>query len=103
MLSQEIVVDAGIVVEALQLGSAGDLKQIAVAGFILSQQEEVAGLFIQLSIPFAHASGCQISFHPHNGFDAGFAGGVVEIDHAEHGAMVGERKGRHVHLLGTRH
>ena len=42
MPGQESMVDAGIIVEALQLGSAGDLQQVVVAGLVLGQQQQVS-------------------------------------------------------------
>ncbi len=101
VLGKEFLVDAGVVVKAFQLGSRGDLEQVLVAGLVLGQEQQVGGLAVFLGVVLLHGAGGHVGLHPDDGFDAGFLGGVVELDHAEHGAMVGDGQGGHVHLFGT--
>ncbi len=93
---QEIVVDARVVVEALQLGGAGDLQQVLVAGLVLRQQQQVAGFLVHLGVALLHARGLPgRPPRPMMGLMPAARGGVVEIDHPEHGAVVGDGQGRH--------
>ncbi len=101
VFGQEILVDARIIIEAFQLGRRGDLEQVLVTGLVLGQQQQVGGAPVLLGVMFLHRAGRQVGFQPDDGLDAGLLGGVVELDHAEHGAVVGDGQGRHVHLLGA--
>ena len=95
------MVDARVVVKALQLGDAGNLQQVLVAGSILRQQQQVGGLFVLLGVVLLDGAGCQVGFQPDDGLDAGLSGGVVELDHTEHGAVVGDGDARHAHCVGA--
>ncbi len=101
MLRQHIVVDAWVVVEAFQLGGAGKLQQVAVAGLILCQQQQVARLLVFLRVVFPDGAGCQVGFQPDDGVDTCLDGGVVELDHPEHGAVVGDGEAGHAHVAGA--
>ena len=101
MRRQKVVVNARIVVKTIHLRGGGDFEQVFVAGFIFGQQQQVAGLFIQFGVAVLHATRGHVSFHADDGFDPGFFGGVVEFDHAEHGAVVGNRQRGHVHFFGA--
>jgi hypothetical protein len=94
------MVDPRPVVEAFQLGSGGDGQQVAVAGIVLRQQEQVEGARIQPRVPVLHASGSHVGLDADDGLDARLRGGIEEVDRAEHGAMVGEGQGRHPLVLG---
>ncbi len=45
---QELVVDAGIIIEAFQLRGGGDLQQVVVTRLVLGQQQQVRGFLIEL-------------------------------------------------------
>ena len=45
---QKVVVDARLVVVAVQLGVRGDLEQVAIAGHVLGQQQQVVVLLVEL-------------------------------------------------------
>ena len=101
MPGQEGMVDAGIIVEALQLGGAGDLQQVVVAGLVLGQQQQVGGLLVFLRIALAHAARRHVGLQPDDRLDPRGLGGVEELDHPEHGAVIGEGDGGHAHLGGA--
>ncbi len=96
---QKVVVDAGIIVEALQLRRGGDLEQVLVAGLVLGQQQQVIGGPVQLGVAVLHAARRHVGFQPDDRLDAGFFGRLVEVDHAEHRAVVGDGHRRHIHLF----
>ena len=50
---------------------------------------------------FLHRAGRQIGFQANDGLDAGFFGCLVELDHAKHGAVIGDGQGGHAHLFGA--
>ena len=43
----------------------------------------------------------QVGLQPDDRLDPRGLGGVVELDHPEHGAVIGERQGGHAHLVGA--
>ena len=96
---QEVVVNARMVVHALQLRGGGDLEQVAVARFVFREQEQVRGLFIELCVAVFHAARRHVGFQPDDGLDPVGDGGVVEFDHPKHRAVVGDGDRGHVHLL----
>jgi hypothetical protein len=79
MRGKEIVVDAGLVVEALQLRGRGDLEQVAVAGVVLGQEQQVKGIAVDARIPFGHAARGEVGLHTDTG-RAGSRGGVEELN-----------------------
>ncbi len=101
MLSQKFVVNPGEIIKTFQLGGAGDLEQIFIPHLIFRQEQQVGGFLILLGVTFTHTARRQISLYPDNGFDAMGDGCVVEVNHAKHGAVVGECQGGHVHFLGA--
>ncbi len=101
VLGQDVMVDARVVVEALQLGDAGKLEQVLVARGILRQQQQVSGLLVFLGVVLLDGAGCQVSFQPDDGLDTHSLGGVVELDDPKHGAVVGDGDGWHIHLVGA--
>ena len=103
MRGQEVVVDARVVVEALQLRGAGDPQQVLVAGLVLGQQQQVERALVQLRVAVRHAARRQVGLDADDGLDALLDGLGVELDDAMHRAVVGERNGRHRQLAGAPH
>ena len=101
VLGQKLVVNARVIVKAIQLGSAGQAQQVLIAGLILGQQQQVAGLFIFLGVALFHRAGGQVGLDADDRLDACRGGGVVKLEHPEHGAVVGQAQGGHAHLLGA--
>ena len=98
---EEFLVDAGVVVEAFQLRSRGDLEQVLITGLVLGQEQQVRGLAVFLRVVLLHGAGRHVGLQPDDGLDPGILCGVVELDHAEHRAVVGDGQGGHVHLFGA--
>ena len=101
MFFQEFMVHAGIIIEAFQLGGAGDLEQVLIADFVLSQQQQVIAVLVFLRVAVGHAAGGYIGFESQDRFDAGVFAGVIELDHTKHGAVVGDRQRVHAHFFGA--
>ena len=99
MRRQELVVDARVVIEAIQLGRAGDFEQILIAGGIFSQQQHVRGSFIQLGVTVGHTPGRHVGFQADNGLNPGRFGGIEKFDHPKHGAVIGQGHRRHTQFL----
>ena len=103
-LSQDRLVDSGSIVEPLQIGDAHQAKQVAVALQILGQQQEmVAGLLHAATFLDPPIARGHVDLTADDRLDAGSDGGGVELDGPEHVAVVGQRHGGHVHLLGSLH
>ena len=93
------MVNAGEVVETLQLGDAGKLEQVLIAGLVLCQQQQVGGFLVFLWVVFFDRAGCHVGFKPDDRLDPRLLGGVVELDHTKHGAVIGDGNGRHTHRV----
>ena len=95
MLGEHFFVNAGCVIMTFQLRNRGEFEQVLVAGFVFGKQNEVGSVTVFLSIFILHPARCQVGFQPNNRFDAGIFSRAIEIQRAKHGAMIGERQGRH--------
>ena len=58
---------------------------------------------IEAGITVGHAAARQVTFHADDGFDAGVAAGTVEVEDAEHHAMIGNAQRGHFQFFGARH
>ena len=100
VLREHFFVDAGLVVEAFQLGDADEFEQILVAGLVLRQQDDVIRLFIVIAVVPRILR--DVGFHADDGLDLrGFAG-LVEIDHAKHRSVIGNRQRGHAQFRRVR-
>ena len=99
VLLQELAVDAGLVVVALELGLGGEVEEVAVAGLVLGEQGEVVGL-LGVGQAVAAAGGGEVGLHADDGLDVGGAGLAVEVDDGVEDAVVGEADGVHAEGLG---
>ena len=93
---QQFLVDARLVVIALQMRRGGELDQVLVAGFILGQQDEVV-----INVPPARAGlllepapGRDIDLAADDRLDASLARRLVEINRPVKHAVVGDRQRR---------
>ncbi len=100
---QEIMIDARAIVETFQLGGAGKLQEISVAGVVFRQEELMEGARVELRVPVAHAPRGEVGFHAQDRLDARALGGAIEVDHAEHRAVIGQRQSRHAQFAGALH
>ena len=102
---QEFLVDARLVIIALQMRRGGQPDEVLVAGLILGQQAEMminipaaaAGFLLQ---PAARGD---INLAADDGFDALFPRRLVEINHPVHGAVVGDGEGGKFQFMGLVH
>ena len=101
VFSQEILVDARMVIEAFELRGGSDLEQVLVTGHILRQQQQMIRAAVEARVAIGHAAASEVTFHADNGFDAGVGAGAVEIQNAKHNAVIGDGEGGHIKLAGA--
>ena len=103
MRGQEIVIDAREIIEAFQLGSRGDLEQVAIPRLIFSQQQQVGRGAVEFGILVLHPPRRHVCLHPDDRLDARAQRRIVKIDHPEHRAVIGDRDGRHLEIFDALH
>ena len=93
MLREQVLVDAGLVVETFEIACGDEVDEVAIAFLVLAEQDQVvvavgiaAGLVALLR---------NVDFAADDGVDAFAFGGVVKLDGAEEVAMVGHGDGGH--------
>ena len=84
--------DAGLAVEAVERGLGGDADEVAVAFFVLGEDEEVVVVvaFAGGAVVFVFGD---VELAAEDGLDAFFFGGVEEVDGAVDVAVVGHGDG----------
>ena len=87
---QEVAVDAGLVVEAVQAGARDQAHQVAVAGEVAGEQGEVEGAAVEGGVAVGVGAGGDVDLAADDGADALVAGGQVEVGGGVHGAVVGD-------------
>jgi len=97
MRRQQVGIDAGFVVKALQVRRRHQLNEVAIAFLVLAQQDQmvVAVRIVLERLPLLR----DIHLAADHGVDALLLGRVVELDRAEQVAVVGHGDGGHF-LLG---
>ena len=99
ILAQEILVDARLVVHALDVGQRDELDEIAVARLVLREQDQVViAHTIDLAVFLARARG-HVDLAADDGLHALLLGFLVEIDDAVHGAVIGDGDAVHAELF----
>ena len=90
---QQVEIDAGLVIEAVEVGGGDEVDEVAVALLVFAEEDEVvvavgigAGLVALLG---------DVDLAADDGVDAGGLGGVIELDGAEEIAVVGHGDGGH--------
>ena len=94
MLGQELLVDARLVIIAVQVGGGRELDEVFVAGLVLHQQAEVMILFAVAGLTFQAGAGRHVHFAADDGLDALGAGRLVKLNHPVHRPVVGDGEGR---------
>ena len=89
MRSKEITVNAGLVVEALQLCRRGDLHQVLITCVTVRQEQNVVAMLVPLGIAIIHGTQGQVRLHADDGLNACSFAGLVELDGSIHCAVVG--------------
>ena len=101
VLGQELLVDPGPVVEALEVRVGDQLEEVPVPGLVPSQDREVPVLLLALTRgPLEPGRGRDVGLDPHDRLDPGRDPGLVELQRPEHRTVVGERERRHPELGG---
>ncbi len=90
---QDLVVDSGLVVVALEVRVGDEPAEVLVALPALAQQDQMVGLRIRLALFVAHASPGNVRLHSDDRLDAVGGAGLVEGDGAVERAVVGDRHG----------
>ena len=91
--SEQLPVDAGLVVVALEVAERGELDEVAVALVRLGQQRQVR-VALRLLAPVVR----DVDLAAEQRLDAVLAAFPVELDRARERAVVGESDGRHLQL-----
>jgi len=101
VLRQDFLVDARLVVIALQMRRRGKFDKIPVTDLIFRQQHEM-----MVNVPAAArrllveaAAGSDIDLTANNRFDAFVSGGLVKINRAAEHAVIGDRERRESQLV----
>ena len=90
VLFQQLAVDAGTVVETINVGPSDQLHQVAITCIVPCQQEQVVGAALVGALVEAAAFG-DVDLAPDNWLDVRLFAGLVEFHHTVHGAVVGDR------------
>ena len=99
VLPQQVQVDAGLDVKALDIGLGHHIGQVAIARLVAAQQHQMAGLGIKLVLLVETGAAGHIHLAADDGMDALRLTGAVEIDGAVHGAVVRDGAGSLPHLF----
>ena len=101
VLPQQVHVDAGLDVKALQKGLGDHIGQVAIALLVAAEEDQMAGLGIKLVglLEPGAAPGGHIHLAANDGLDALGLTGPVEVDDAVHHPVVGDGHRRLAQLL----
>jgi hypothetical protein len=92
-LARMLVVDAGLVVVALEVGVGDQAAEVLVALPVLGQQDEVEGLAVGLALLVAHAPPGDVGLDADDRLHALGRDGLDERDGPVEGAVVGDGHG----------
>ena len=79
------------------------MQQVHVPGLVFSQQQQVIRIPVQLWVAVSHPPRRHVRLQPDHRLHASLVRRLVEVDHAEHGSVIGDRHRRHLHLFDTLH
>ena len=103
MAPEQVHVDAGFSVEALEKAHRDQIAQIAVTGLVFAEQNEMGVLPVHPVDLVFHRAGGDVDLAADDGLDAGGLGRLIEVDHAVHDAVVGDGDGGLAQLLHPVH
>ena len=96
VLGHQLLVHAGPVVEALEMGGRDEAQEVAVSGLVAGQQREVVVLLLVLAGGAVEARARRhVGLDADDGLHARGPAGLEEAERAEHGAVVGDGHRRH--------
>ena len=101
MLLENLLVNAGLVVKALQMRGGDQLDEIFIAGGGFRKKDEVVVIFSLGAGAFIKPVFRDVHFASDDGLDAGFLRFLVKLNRAVQHAVVGERNGVHPKLFGA--
>ena len=90
ILTQNIMVHTRLIVESASKSLGYDLHQIFIALFVLCQKDQMALMLIELWCLIGHLSSRRIDFTTQNGLYTLFLTFFIEINDAEHNAVIGD-------------
>ena len=92
MLPQQVQVDAGLDVKALQKCLGDHVGQVAVALLVPAQEYQMGegGVKLVYLLKAGAAPGCYIDFAANDGLDPCLPTGLVKIDHPIHNSVIGD-------------
>ena len=97
VLPEDVVVDAGFIIEAFRESGADELDEVVIAGLVFAQQNQVTVLARRAVL--LKAVGADVDLAADDGHDALVHAGVVEVDRAVHHPVVGHGGVRKTKLL----
>ena len=100
MLSEQVEVDARLVVVALEIAERDELDEVVVPLEVLGQQREVRPVAAPRWL-FCSTILDEVDLAANNRLDARFFGRPIEINGTGHRAVVGHRHGGHLQLYRT--
>ncbi len=105
VLFQKIVVDTGFVIEAVGVAVGRNLEQVAIAGHVAGQHQEMVVLLVELAVPAAHGPPPHglIRLQTDDGLDLRLLGRPEELHRAVHGPVIRDGQGRMAQPLGLGH
>ena len=89
---EQVLIDAGLVIEAFEVGGGDEVDEVAVAFLVFAEEDEVV---VAVGVGAGLVVAGDVDFAADDGVDAGVFGGVVEGDGAEEVAVVGHADGGH--------
>ena len=103
VLGEELLVHAGPVVEALEIGRGHELQEVAVPGLVLGEQREVVVLLLVLArVPLEPRPRRDVRLDADDRLDARGAPGLEEAERPEHGSVIRHGHRRHAVTRGLR-
>ena len=89
------MVNAGLVVTAVDFGFGHQMAKIDEALVVHGQQGDMEALLVVGGVVVLHAPGGHVGLQTEDGFDAGVVAALIELHQAAHGAVVGDCHGFH--------
>ena len=92
MLPQQVQVDSGLDVKALQIALGHHVGQVAVALLVPAQEDQVVVVGVELMdlLKPGAPRGADVDLAADDGLDPRRLAGPVEVDHPVHAAVVGD-------------
>ena len=101
VLREQLAIDAGLVVVALEVRGADQLDEVAIAGVVACEQDQVVGVAVRPSFTIVARARRHVHLATEDGVDLCRTRGGVEIDSSVEHAVVRDGDGRLPHRLRT--